>query len=67
MTYILKIDRNNKSNRKNVKPRLVRIHSLRHPAGMGVVEVQALLTWLALERQVSVSSHRQALSALLFL
>ena len=34
---------------------------------MGVVEVQALLTWLALERQVSVSSHRQALSALLFL
>ena len=45
----------------------VRFHSLRHPAGMGVVEVQAFLTWLAVERRVSVSTHRQALSALLFL
>lgn len=34
---------------------------------MGKPEVEAFLTWLAVERQVSPSTHRQALSALLFL
>ena len=34
---------------------------------MGVAEVEAFLSWLATERQVSVSTHQQALSALLFL
>ena len=45
----------------------VRWSGLRHPRQMGVAEVQAFLAWLATERQVSVSTHRQALAALLFL
>jgi integron integrase len=45
----------------------VRFHGMRHPREMGKVEVEAFLTMLATERQVSVSTHRQALSALLFL
>ena len=45
----------------------VRFHGLRHPRQMGASEVQAFLSWLAVERHVSVSTHRQALSALLFL
>ena len=39
----------------------------RHPRESGVVEVQGFLTMLANERKVSVSTHRQALSALVFL
>ena len=42
-------------------------HGLRHPAQMGAVEVQAFLSHLANERKVAASTHRQALSALLFL
>ena len=42
-------------------------HGRRHPAGMGGPEVEAFLSWLANERNVAVSTHRQALSALLFL
>ncbi|NUZ05348.1 integron integrase [Schlegelella koreensis] len=46
----------------------VRFHALaRHPADMGAPEVEAFLSWLANERHVSVSTHRQALSALVFL
>jgi integron integrase len=45
----------------------VRFHGLRHPKEMGADEVRAFLSWLAVERHVSVSTHRQALSALLFL
>lgn len=45
----------------------VRFHGLRHPAEMGGEEVQAFLSWLASERHVAASTHRQALSALLFL
>jgi integron integrase len=45
----------------------VRFQGLRHPREMGADEVQAFLLWLAVERHVSVSTHRQALSALLFL
>lgn len=45
----------------------VRFHHLRHPREMGQAEVEAFLSWLAAERQVAVSTHRQALSALLFL
>lgn len=39
----------------------------RHPATMGHAEVQAYLDHLAVEREVSPSTHKQALSALLFL
>jgi integron integrase len=45
----------------------VRFHALRHPAEMAGAEVEAFLGWLAAEQGVSVSTHRQALSALLFL
>ena len=45
----------------------IRFHGLRHPADMGKQDVEAFLTHLAVERQVAVSTHRQALSALLFL
>lgn len=45
----------------------VRFHGLRHPAELSRGEVEDFLTWLAAERQVSASTHKQALSALLFL
>jgi site-specific recombinase XerD len=41
--------------------------SMRHPRDMGADEVRAFLTMLATQRHVSVSTHNQALSALLFL
>lgn len=40
---------------------------MRHPRDMGRPEVEAFLTMLANDRQVSPSTHRQALNALLFL
>jgi integron integrase len=40
---------------------------MRHPRSMGKDEVEAFLSMLANERRVSISTHRQALSALLFL
>ncbi len=45
----------------------IRFHGIRHPLAMGGPEVEAFLGWLAGERQVSASTHKQALSALLFL
>jgi integron integrase len=45
----------------------IRFHELRHPLDMSRHEIETFLTWLADERQVSPSTHRQALSALLFL
>ena len=45
----------------------IRFHGLRHPKEMGQQEVERFLTMLANERKVSPSTHRQALSALLFL
>ena len=45
----------------------VRFHDLRHPSEMGAAEVRAFLMWLASERKVAASTHKQALSALLFL
>lgn len=41
--------------------------AMRHPRDMGQAEVEAFLTMLATERQVSPATHRQALNALLFL
>jgi Phage integrase, N-terminal SAM-like domain len=48
-------------------PAFVRFHCMRHPRQMGQPEVEAFLSGLAAERQVAVSTHRQTLSALLFL
>lgn len=45
----------------------VRFHGRRHPADLGKAEFQAFLQHLAADRGVSASTHRQALSALLFL
>jgi integron integrase len=45
----------------------VRYHGMRHPLEMSRPEVEDFLAWLASDRQVSPSTHRQALSALLFL
>ena len=45
----------------------IRFHDMRHPAELGGDEVEAFLSWLASERRVAASTHKQALSALLFL
>lgn len=45
----------------------IRWSGLRHPRDMAAPEVEAFLTMLATERHVSSSTHRQALSAILYL
>jgi integron integrase len=45
----------------------IRHAGLRHPLELDGSAVEAFLSWLATERGVSVSTHRQALSAVLFL
>lgn len=45
----------------------IRFHRLRHPKEMGAPEVQAFLSFLANDRKVSPSTHRQALAAILYL
>lgn len=45
----------------------IRHHGLRHPRDLDGAAVESFLTWLASERQVAPATHRQALSALLFL
>ena len=47
--------------------RFLRFHGLRPPREMGQAEINAFLTHLAVDQQVSASSQTQALSALLFL
>jgi site-specific recombinase XerD len=47
--------------------RFLRFHQLRHPREMGSAEVNAFLTHLAVEGQVSPSTQNQALSTVLFL
>ena len=47
--------------------RYLRFHRLRHPREMGSAEVNAFLSHLAVEEQVSASTQNQALAALLFL
>jgi hypothetical protein len=43
---------------------VIRYSGLRHPIEMGATEVKAFLSCLTNERQVSVSTHKQALCAL---
>jgi integron integrase len=45
----------------------IRFHSKKHPKDMGIEEVRAYLTDLAVNRNVSASTQNVALSALLFL
>ncbi|WP_288056911.1 phage integrase N-terminal SAM-like domain-containing protein [Methylobacter sp.] len=47
--------------------RFILHHGKRHPQEMGMAEVEAFLTHLAVEGKVSASTQNQALSALLFL
>ena len=47
--------------------RYIHFHGRRHPVDMGKLEVEAFLTSLAVERNVSAATQNQALSALLFL
>jgi integron integrase len=47
--------------------RFILFHGKRHPAEMAAAEVEAFLTHLAVDRQVSASTQNQALAALLFL
>jgi len=47
--------------------RFLRFHGLRHPRQMGSAEVNAFLSHLAVDLQVSPSTQNQALAALLFL
>lgn len=45
----------------------IRFHGLRHPRELGRAEIERFLSMLGTDRQVSPATHRQALSALLFL
>lgn len=47
--------------------RYILYHQKRHPAEMGVPEIQAYITYLATDQQVAASTQNQALSAILFL
>jgi integron integrase len=47
--------------------RFIRHHGKRHPREMGAPEVEAFLTYLAVEGRVAASTQNQAKSALLFL
>jgi len=47
--------------------RYILFHNKRHPREMGAPEIQAFITHLAVERNVSASTQNQALSAVLFL
>ena len=47
--------------------RFIFFHDKRHPKDIGAAEVQAFLTYLAIDQNVAASTQNQALSALLFL
>jgi integron integrase len=47
--------------------RYILFHNKRHPQEMGRAEIEAFLTYLAVERKVSASTQNQAFSALLIL
>jgi integron integrase len=47
--------------------RYILFHHKRHPREMGVAEIQAFLTHLAVNQHVAASTQNQALSALIFL
>jgi len=47
--------------------RYILFHNKRHPNQMGVPEIEAFLTHLAVQEHVAASTQNQALSTLLFL
>ena len=44
--------------------RFILFHGKRHPRDMGAVEVEAFLSYLAVQRQVSASTQNQAKAAI---
>lgn len=47
--------------------RYIRFHHMRHPRELGLADISAFLTSLAIDRKVAASTQNQARSALLFL
>jgi site-specific recombinase XerD len=47
--------------------RYILFHNKRHPREMGAKEIEAFLTYLAVEENISASTQNQALSAISFL
>lgn len=47
--------------------RYILFHDKKHPRDMSVPEVEAFLTWLAVDREIAKSTQNQALNALVFL
>ncbi len=47
--------------------RFILFHNKRHPREMGAPEIEAFLTYLAVQRRVAASTQNQALAAILFL
>ena len=47
--------------------RYVRFHQLRHPRDLGLAEIEAFLSHLAVDGQVAAATQNQARSAILFL
>ncbi len=47
--------------------RYIYFHNKRHPKDMGAAEINAFLSWLAVERKVAAATQNQALNALVFL
>lgn len=47
--------------------RFILFHDKRHPLDLGIPEVEAFLSSLAVERHVAASTQNQALAAILFL
>ena len=45
----------------------IRFHQRRQPAEMGKAEIEAFLSFLVNKKNLSASTHRQALSSILFL
>lgn len=45
----------------------IRFHGMKHPRNLGPDEVNAFLTWLAVDRNVAAATQDQALNALVFL
>lgn len=64
--YLHDSPRTERADVHEVRP-FVRFHGLRRPREMGQAGVEAFLRWPSVERGVSGSTHRQTLSALLFL
>jgi site-specific recombinase XerD len=47
--------------------RYILFHSKRHPRELGAAEIEAFLTYLAVDQRVAASTQNQALCAILFL